>query len=171
MPSFLPTDQSTNFLKSIKMLPSASFDNRLFLSSLTTRLTAGCFAAMAGFVWMDAVLAPHGLSMTLGTFASSCCLLFALPQSPVSQARPVLPDDISHDSYIHSCSQLCPTHNNVQDHDPLLSSVLVCQAIDQCSVDESKKFPGSFLADIGGPSFLLPVCRGGMWWWLTWGVR
>eukprot|EP00897_Mesotaenium_endlicherianum_P003062 jgi/Mesen1/2784/ME000170S01891 len=45
----------------------------------------GTFLAMAGFAWFDHLLAPRGLSMTIGSFGAVCVLLFAAPKSPVSQ--------------------------------------------------------------------------------------
>ncbi|KAG6543146.1 hypothetical protein Mapa_015395 [Marchantia paleacea] len=47
--------------------------------------SAGGFVAMAAMGYVDSVLAPKGLSFTLGSFAAVCTLLFALPKSPVSQ--------------------------------------------------------------------------------------
>ncbi|OAE33059.1 hypothetical protein AXG93_1913s1610 [Marchantia polymorpha subsp. ruderalis] len=40
---------------------------------------------MAAMGYVDSVLAPKGLSFTLGSFAAVCTLLFALPKAPVSQ--------------------------------------------------------------------------------------
>lgn len=46
---------------------------------------AGGFVAMAAMGYVDTLLAPRGLNVTLGSFGAVCTLLFAAPKSPVSQ--------------------------------------------------------------------------------------
>ncbi|GJP70854.1 hypothetical protein CLOP_g1747, partial [Closterium sp. NIES-67] len=50
----------------------------------------GAFVSFAGFALADHLLQSHGLTVSLGSFGAVCCLLFALPQAPVSQRKTIL---------------------------------------------------------------------------------